>query len=72
MSQDTGRFRTKSVVRVVLFALGFASGFFVRDRQHVDRWRRPWRRVGLRHRPRWNAASAKELIGTSEEETLEP
>ena len=37
MSREPGRLKSTLLTWTVLFALGFASGFVVRDRQHHDR-----------------------------------
>lgn len=85
MSQERGRFGTTLVIWLVLFALGFASGFYVRDRQHegqveeaLARGRAEAQaaldrsvRAGKKLQEGTRAA-AKELMGKSQEEADEP
>lgn len=80
MSQESGQLRSRIAIWVVLFALGFGSGFFVRDRQHhsqVEEALTKGRveaqatldrslRAGKKLQEGTKAA-VKELVGTSEE-----
>ncbi|MEN8181899.1 MAG: hypothetical protein ABFS46_05125 [Myxococcota bacterium] len=85
MSQEKGRLGSKLVIWPVLFALGFASGFLVRDRQHhrqVEEALAKGRAEALATLDRsvragkklqaGTRAAAKELMGTSEEEAGKP
>jgi hypothetical protein len=85
MSQETGRFRTTLVIWLVVFGLGFASGFFVRDRQQDGRVEealakgRAEAQAALERSVRagkklqeGTRAAAQELMGTSEEGAGKP